>query len=34
MKYWDSFVMPEEPVRESYYHKPDEIRFYFENMDD
>lgn len=34
MKYWDSFVMPEEPVRESYYHKPDEIRFYFENMGD
>ena len=23
MKYWDSFVMPEEPVREDYYHKPD-----------
>lgn len=34
MKYWDSFIMPEEPVREDYYHKPDEIRFYFENMYD
>lgn len=34
MKYWDSFIMPEESVREDYYHKPDEIRFYFENMYD
>lgn len=34
LKYSDSILNPEEPIKEGYYHGFGKICFYFENMDE